>query len=280
MKKTVFPFLLLLAFTFTSCDEDGNLKLNSDLTEEEIAEGLKEALKIGTDTASAQLSAQDGYYRDLAVKILLPAEVQTSITDFQAKSFTVLGVTVTGQNLYDGYSNSLLGINIPGLKSKEDDLVQGINRAAEQAATTAAPIFVDAIVDITIADANDILFGGNNHAATEYLEGKTSGKLYNEYEPKIDAALTSVKVGNTSVVDSYENFVADYNAVLNTSVGVGTIGSLMGVQSIATTDLSAHATQKGLDGLFLKVSEEEEDIRKDPLARVNAILTRVFGALD
>ena len=280
-----FAFLTTLFLTIiltTSCSKDDvNNIFNSGLSDEEITEGLKEALKVGTDTSTKILSATGGYLNDQAVKILLPDAVQQSITNFKSKSFTVLGTTITGQQLYSGYSNSLLGINIIGLQGKEDDLVEGINHAAEAAAATAGPIFIDAIVDITIDDAQNILFGGDNTAATSYLEDKTSTKLFNQYEPIIDASLKSVKVGSTSVVDSYEDFVNSYNDILNTNVGVfGTIESLMNIQTVTVTDLSAYSTQKGLDGLFLKIGDEEQDIRKDPLARVNTILTKVFGLLD
>lgn len=281
--KTLFRSLLIVAtFSLSSCEEAQKIlsSTTGDLSEQEIAEGLKEALKVGTDTSTAVLSKAGGYLQDEAVKILLPTAVSNHIADFKSKSFSVLGVTVTGDQLYNGYSNTLLGINIAGLKSKEDDLIEGINTAAEQAASTAAPIFVGAITSITIEDANTILFGGVETAATDFLEDKTSASLYNQYEPKIDAALKSVKIGNSSVVDSYEGFVQDYNAILNTSVGIGTIGSLMNMQTVAATDISAHSTQKGLDGLFLKISEEEKDIRENPLARVNSILEKVFGKLD
>ena len=274
-------FLISIA-TFAACETTDTIDdyLDSTLTDEEIVEGLKAALAVGTDTSTAQLGAQDGYYADLAVKLLLPTEVQTSIETFKSKSVTVLGITITGDQLYNGYSNSLLGINIPGLKSKEDELVKGINRAAENAASTAGPIFIDAITDITIEDGYNILFGGDNTAATTYLKNKTELTLFNEYEPKIDVALQAVKVGNTSIVDEYEDFVLQYNNILNTNLGVGTVGSLMGVNTIATADLSTYSTQKGLDGLFLKISEEEADIRSDPLARVSEILQKVFGQLD
>jgi len=281
MKTLLKSLLLLVIFSLSSCSEDSNpFTGNNGLSDSEIAEGLKEALKVGTDTSTAILSQTGGYLQDQAVKILLPDGVNSQINDFRSKSFTVLGVTVTGDQLYNGYNNSLLGLNIPGLKSKEDEIIVGINTAAEQAAATAAPIFVGAIEDITIEDANNILFGGNETAATDYLEGKTSSLLFNEYEPKIDAALQSVTVGGESVVNAYEGFVQDYNDILNTSVGIGTIGSLMNVQTIAASDISEHSTQKGLDGLFLKISEEEADIRQDPLARVNSILQKVFGELD
>lgn len=274
--------LALSIFIFTSCSEDtlDNL-FSTNLTDSEIAEGLREALIVGTDTSTATLSATGGYLNDPLVKILLPDNINQSVSNFRSKSFTVLGVTVTGDQLYNGYSNSLLGINIPGLKSQEDELIIGINTAAEQAASTAAPIFWDAITAITIDDAQDILFGGNNTAATSYLENRTSSSLFNQYEPKIDSALSSVTVGNTSVVDTYEDYVGSYNDVLNTSVlGFGIIGSLMGVQTVSAADLSVYSTEKGLDGLFLKIGEEEKDIREDPLARVNSILQKVFGELD
>ncbi len=282
MRKLLLLPILTFGLLFSSCEDSlDDFIGNTGLTDEEIKEGLKEALKVGTDTSVSILSAVDGYLKDEAVKILLPDQVQNNIATFKGKSFTVLGITVTGQMLYEGYSNNLLGINIAGLKGKENEVITGINRAAEQAASTAGPIFVEAITDITIQDANNILFGGNDRAATEYLQSKTTLSLFNEYEPRIDNALNSVKVGNASVVTSYENFVSDYNDILSTNIpGAGTIGTLMNMELIAATDISVHATNKGLDGLFLKVADEEEDIRKDPLARVNAILQKVFGELD
>lgn len=277
---SIFAFLLMFS---SSCSKDdiNNIVGGSDLSNEEIAQGLKEALIVGTDTSTSILSATGGYFKDQAVKILLPENIQQSISTFQTKSFTVLGVNLTGQQLYNGYSNTLLGINIPGLQTKENELVEGINEAAEQAAATATPIFRDAITGISISDASAILFGGDNTAATTYLKDQTSNSLFSNYEPKIDDALTSVKIGNTSVVDSYEDFVNSYNDMLNTDIGIfGSIGSLANMQTVSQTDLSAYATQKGLDGLFLKIGEEEMDIRENPLARVNSILETVFGELD
>lgn len=281
--KTINIFLVVFSLTLFSCTKDNLdeiLDSTSGLSDSEIAEGLKEALVVGTDTSTSILARSGGYLNDQAVKILLPDAVQQSLSNFKSKSFTTLGVTITGQQLYDGYSNTLLGINIPGLGNKEDALVTGINQAAESAASTAAPIFVDAITGITIDDANNILFGGDNTAATTYLEGRTSSTLFNQYEPKIDAALKSVTIGSTNVVDSYEDFVQSYNDILNTSVGFSTIGTLMSIQTVSVTDISAYSTQKGLDGLFLKIGDEEKQIREDPLARVTDILTKVFSLLD
>lgn len=279
-------FALTVALLFSSCSKEEAKKyldtlFQTDLTDSEVAEGLKAALKVGTDTASGQLSIQDGYYKDLAVKILLPNEINSAITNFKSKEITIssaLGIKVTGADLYNGYSG--FGIEIPSLKSKEDDLILGINRAAEAAANEAAPIFIDAITGMTILDAKNILFTEDTTAATTYLIGKTSQNLFDNYEPKIDAALNSVKINNTSVVEVYENYINQYNSVLNTSLGTTTVGAQMNLNPIAASDLSAYSTQKGLDGIYLKVSEEEGAIRRDPLARVTDILEKVFSELD
>lgn len=278
--------VFLIAILLTSCSKEEAKKyldsiFQTDLTDSEVAEGLKAALKVGTDTASGQLSVQDGYYKDLAVKILLPEEINSAINSFKSKEITLvsaLNIKVTGEQLYNGYSN--YGINITGLKSKEDDLILGINRAAEAAAKEAAPVFIDAITDMTILDAKNILFTEDTTAATTYLIGKTSQKLFDNYEPKIDAALNSVKINNTSVVNVYEDYINQYNSILNTSIGTTTIGAQMNLNPIAASDLSAYSTQKGLDGIYLKVSEEEGAIRRDPLARVTDVLEKVFSELD
>lgn len=239
-------------------------------------------MRVGTDTASSRLSVDDGYFKDEAVKLLLPTEVGNSLATFKAKSITLFGVgTFTGDDIYT--------LGIPGfvtpLADKEADLILGINRAAEDAAKEAGPIFIDAITEITIADGNDILFGGVDTAATMYLDEKTRTQLFNKYEPKIDASLKSVQVGGESVVDMYEDYVTKYNGILNTSVPVTitqskTIAELMGMSVVKEDDLSAYSTDKGLTGLFLKVGDEERLIRTSLTNRVTEVLRNVFGQLD
>jgi len=280
--KKLFSLLSLSALlVFSSCEEDvlNDFLGNGTLSESEIADGLKSALSVGTDTSSAKLGAEDGYFQDPLVKLLLPIATQNAIETFKAKQFSVGFLTISGNTVYDG--TSILGITIPGLKSKEDELILGINRAAEAAANQAAPIFIDAITDMSIADANDILFGGIDTAATAYLRNTSYNTLFTTYEPKIDNALQQVTVGGTSISQTYEDFVADYNGTLAIGIpGFGTLGSLMNLQSISVSDLSAYSTNKGLDGLFLKIAEEEQDIRTNPLARINDLLVKVFSLLD
>ncbi len=281
MKKILSLFALASLLFFSSCEEEtlNDFLGSGNLSDSEIAEGLKSALSVGTDTSTAKLGANDGYHADPTVKLLLPEATQNAIEVFKSKQINIGFTSISGTTIYNG--TSILGITIPGLKAKEDQLVLGINRAAESAATEAAPIFIDAITAMTIADANDILFSGVDTAATAYLRGVSYSNLFTTYEPKIENALQNITIGGTSISQSYESFVADYNNTLAIGIpGFGTLGSLMNLQSITVADLSVYSTNKGLDGLFLKIAEEEQDIRTDPLARINEILVKVFSLLD
>lgn len=281
LRLHIWALALSLMLAVPACTEEqlNDLSGGNELSDSEIANGLRAALRVGTDTSTATLSKNGGYLDDPVVRILLPKALRNNIDSLRASTFNLGFTTVTGEQIYSG--TTVLGVQINGLKSKEDDLVEGINHAAEKAAGEAGPIFKTAITGITIQDARDILFGGVDTAATAYLRRNTASSLYDLYEPKVDTALQQVKVGNTSVVQTYQNFVSDYNDLLNTGIpGFGTIGSLAGLQPVSVTDLSAYSTQRGLDGLYIKVAEEEKEIRENPLNRVTDILSRVFGQLD
>src|SRR5690554_7787967 len=124
-----------------------------------IANGLKQALDQGIDKQVSKLTKTDGFYRNQMVKILLPQELQK-----------------VDQTLRD-----------IGLGSLADEGLKILNRAAEDAVATATPIFVNAVKDITFADAKTILLG-NDDAATRYLAGKTEAALYTEFHPVINAS--------------------------------------------------------------------------------------------
>ena len=274
---SLFISILLLP----SCD-----LLNDAIEEQEntidIAEGLKEALRVGTDTATSKLSVVDGYLRDEAVKILLPDELEAQISALKAIELNVFGLgTITGDQIYNT-GVPFLGIN--SLAEKEEELIMGINRAAEQAAKEAGPIFFEAIRGITITDAENILYGSDT-AATAYLVDNTYQSLFDTFEPKVNTAVNSVTIGNRTVEELYGNFVSEYNDILSTSVPISfletqTLGSISGINTINEADISAFATGRGLDGLFLKVQDEETNIRNNVNARVNSILQEVFGLLD
>ncbi len=243
-KKTMNRFLTIsLLFTlmlFFSCEKENTL------TEEEIIEGLKEALKVGTDTASTKLHKPDGYYLDLAVKILLPPDAH---------------------GVLENQHNPLL--QAVGIDQKIEQLILSLNRSAEDAAIEAKPIFVNAIVNMTISDAYNILHGTDT-AATWYLQSKTRSQLFSIFMPKVNHSLNKPLVAGMTAYEAWNQLKSIYNPLCNPINGWKPI----------TSSLDTFATNKALDGLFKKIAEEEKQIRKDPMARVNDILKKVFGTLD
>jgi hypothetical protein len=171
----------------------------------------------------------------------------------------------------DGYfKNNLIKLAFPpdvqrvetklrqiGLGNEVDKFILSLNRAAEDAAKKSKPIFVKAITSMSIQDALGIL-KGDSTAATKYLQRTTNQELYNQFFPVIDSTL---KLNNTTKY--YSDLVNTYN-------------KLPLVQKV-NPDLKQYATQKAIDGLFVLISQEERKIRKDPMARVNDILKKVFG---
>lgn len=239
MKK--LSLILLLAVSFTACEELETALNETGLTNDEVVKGLKSALEISTDTSVNILHAVDGYYKDDLVKILLPPEASV---------------------IFDNLSL------IPGGDVLVEQTVLAINRAAEDAAVEAKPIFVDAITGMSFDDAFSIL-DGHDSSATEYLHGKTYTSLVSAFSPKISNSLSKPLVAGTSAEDLYQNLVGSYNTVANKSLGLLT--------PITQNTLGEYATTKALDGLFLKVTKEEAKIRNNISHRVNDILKKVFG---
>jgi hypothetical protein len=200
----------------------------SSLTNEDIIGGLKEALSVGTKNGTAKLSSVDGFFKDAALKILMPEEAKKAETKLR---------------------------NI-GMGKQVDNAILSMNRAAEEATKSAAPIFISAIKGITIQDGLGILKGGD-FAATEYLKSKTVASLTEAFRPSIEAALQKVDA------TKYWNTVfTTYNKFSNEKVN---------------TDLVAYVTEKALAGIFYQVGQEEQKIRKDPFARTSDLLKKVFA---
>lgn len=253
-------FLAPLWLLFSGCDElldeDGSPRL-SDST---IVSGLKEALQVGTDTAVSQLNRSNGYLRDQAVRILLPEDVRQA-TQYVDQTL--------GDNPLARQAASVFIEDFDGLTSQ---LETQINRAAESAAGTAGPIFTDAILDIGIAEGRNILFAGQDTAAaTMYLRRETYPRLFDAYQPKVDSVLGVLNINRL-----YTDLTTSYNDLKNAVQPFGLAANAPNIE----TDLATYTTENGLNGLFLKVEEEEKTIRKDPLARVNDLLREVFGELD
>jgi len=225
---------------FSSCQKD------NELSEAEIIDGLKEALKVGTDTSATTLNKTDGYYADLTVKILLPTQADQVME---------------------------MKDDILGLAPMVEDVILKINRSAEDAAIEARPIFKDAITSIGISEGRDILFG-SDYAATLYLRNNTYNALFSIYLPKMSASLNKEIVSGVSAQSAWTDLTTFWNNYATTVAG-----QMLGMNEVNVA-LDTFVTQKGLDGLFLKVAEEEKDIRNDPMARVSDILQKVFGELD
>jgi hypothetical protein len=202
----------------------------SSLSTDEIVGGLKEALSLGAKKSADKLSVVDGFFKDAAVKILLPEQAQK--------------VEKTLRNL--------------GMGKMVDDAILSVNRAAEDAAKSAAPIFVDAVKKMSIQDAVGILKGADT-AATHYLKKTTTPDLTKSFKPVIDSSLQKTDATKywKSVFETYNNLPTTFKKV--------------------DTDLSSYVTQKAMDGIFYYVAIEEKKIRKDPAAQVTDLLKKVFG---
>lgn len=203
----------------------------SQLSTADIAAGLKQALEVGAQNSSNQLSALDGFFKNAAIKILLPEEAQK--------------VEKTLRDL--------------GMGSLVDKAVLSLNRAAEDATKSAAPIFVDAIKTMTIQDALGILKGGD-FAATNYLKTKTTTALSAAFKPVIQQSLDKV-----SATKYWGDVFNTYNKFTTNKIN---------------PDLSGFVTDKAITGIFYQVGLEEQKIRKDPVSRVTDLLKKVFGSKE
>jgi len=133
-----------------------------------------------------------------------------------------------------------------------------MNRAAEDAASKATPIFVNAIKNMTIQDGIAIVKGGNG-AATNFLKTKTTADLTTAFKPVIEKSLNQYNVATY-----WNQLFSIYNKLPTTKMPIN-------------SDLTSYVTERALNGLFLTISQEEDRIRTDPTARVTALLQKVFG---
>jgi hypothetical protein len=244
MTKKLLPLFLLVALS--GCSElrqiVGDME-SRPLTNQEVINGLKQALVIGSDSASSRLAAVNGYYLDEMVRILLPPEA---------------GVITKNLAL------------LPGGEKLVEDVILRINRAAEDAAREAAPVFSRAITNMSIQDGFNIL-RGENDAATRYLKSQTYDELFRLYRPKIQASLDKPVVGNISASESWNTLTSQWNRI------AGSVAGRMADLKTVDTRLDSYLTDQALSGLFLKLAIEEEKIRTNPAARVTELLRRVFG---
>lgn len=235
MKKVAF---LLIVISFSSCAELQQVVNNLPqgggfgITNTEIASALRQALDKGIDKQVSKLTTKDGFYRNQLVKILLPDELQK-------------------------VDKALRDI---GLNNLADEGLKIMNRAAEDAVKEATPIFVNAVKQITFADAKNILLG-NNNAATAYLQQRTKTELYQKFNPVIKNSFD--KVGADKI---WASIVNKYNSIPFTNN--------------VNPDLTDYVTDQALKGVYTMIAVEEKEIRNKVSARTTDLLRRVFALQD
>jgi len=204
------------------------------LTNQEVISGLKEALSVGIKNSVDITSVTDGFLGNQNIRLPFPPDAQ-KVKD-KAIEF--------------------------GLSNKVDEFETTLNRAAEEAAKEALPIFTEAIKNMSVQDGFAILNGGDG-AATKFLKDQTTSKLTEAFLPKVKQVTSRVKL-----TEKWNPIITKYNQAT----------MLTGGDKI-NPDLDAYVTEKAITGLFFMVEKEENKIRKDPIARVSDLLQKVFGHL-
>jgi hypothetical protein len=232
--------ILALSLSLQSCQSTAQInkflekagQITGSPSTSEITMGLKEALEKGTGISTDRLSLTDGYLKNLDVKILFPEEAKQ--------------VEKTLRSL--------------GLGSMCDQVITSVNRAAEDAAQEAKPIFTAAIKQMSFKDVQNILLGDPD-AATQYFHRTTTDSLSAKFSPIIDTSLKKVDATKywTDVTTRY-NKIPLVNKI--------------------DTDLTAYVTRKAIDGLFVEIAKEELKIRESVAARTSPLLKKVFGYAD
>ncbi len=209
------------------------------LSHDQLVQGLKEALARGVQEAVMELGHDGGFLTNLHVRIPMPPQLQRVEKTLRAL----------------------------GQDRLADDFVATMNHAAEQAVPQATEVFVDAVRRMTIADARTILTGPDD-AATQYFRRVTETNLHQRFLPIVKQATD--KAGVTS---AYKQLLQ----ATHQNQYLGALSSLLwGNENV---DIDAYVTDRALDGLFKIVAQEEQRIRREPIARTTELLQRVFGAI-
>jgi len=238
MKKLLIILLCLPLFTQAQSWKDlkkAAEKVNKELikgnpfSEKEAANALKETLDKGIKKGVSVLSIKDGYFANPKVKIHFPKNA-TKVAD-KLKQL--------------------------GMQKQVDEVVLSINRAAEDAAISAKPIFANAIKKMSIKDAIGIV-KGNKTAGTDYLNRNTNSAVVNAFKPIIKSSLDKV-----NATKHWENIMTTYNKIPF-------------VEKV-NPELETYVTEKAISGLFFMLAQQEIAIRENPKERTSALLKKVFG---
>ena len=238
MKTYISAFLFSILIT-ASAHSQIKLKLpkflskdSSRISENEAGQGIKEALSQGVTTAVLNLNKTDGFFGNQLYKMLLPPDV--------------VKIESTLRKV--------------GMGAQVDKAILAINRGAEDAVGYAKPIFVDAIKQMTITDALNIV-RGQKDAATQYFKQKTTEKLIAAFTPSVKSSLdkTDATKYYSDIVNAYNNFPTTFKKI--------------------NPDLTSYVVGKAVDALFDQVAKEEANIRANPIDRTTEILKKVFGGV-
>lgn len=201
-------------------------------TEKDASGGLKQALTQGAEQAVSLLGKQDGFLGNPKIRIPLP----------------------------EGLKKAEQALRLMGRGKDVDELETAINRAAEQAVPEAKTLLVNAVKQMSVQDAKNILTGGDD-SATQYFRQKTSGTLTQRFLPVVTKVTSRSSLSN------------QYNKLAGQAASFG----LINAEDARVED---YVTRKALDGLYLTIAEQERAIRRDPVSAVGNLAKKVFGALQ
>ncbi len=229
-----YLLILTVPLLFSSCEVLSQLPnaMGTGVTENEAGMGIKDALGQGLTRAVLNLNKTDAFFGNDFYKILLPPEVQ----------------------------NVERTLRTIGLGKTVDKAILQINRGAEDAVGFATPIFVNAIKQMSISDAINIIRGPKD-GATNFFREKTSAALIAAFSPSVKASLDKVEA-----TKYYGDLVNGYNKLPTT-------------RNKINPDLTAYVVGKTVDALFDQIAKEELEIRENPLKRTTEIMKKVFGAV-
>ena len=245
--KKLLPLLLCMSFILLSCLpffaqaqswkdlKTAAEKVNKELinkcsfSEEEAINALKETLNKGTRKGVNVLAVKDGYFANPKVKIPFPKNA-TKVAD-RLKQL--------------------------GMQKKVDEVILSVNRAAEDAAISAKPIFVNAIKKMSIKDAIGIVKGAKT-SGTDYLNKNTNTALVIAFKPIIKTSLDKV-----NATKHWESVMTTYNKIPF-------------VEKV-NPELETYVTEKAISGLFFMLAQQEIAIRENPKERTSTLLKKVFG---
>ncbi|MBI5752340.1 MAG: DUF4197 domain-containing protein [Hydrogenophilales bacterium] len=204
----------------------------SSLSDQDVTRGLKDALVEGAGKAVSTLGRTDGFLLNDKVRIPLPESLQNVESVMKAL----------------------------GQGKRVEELKTSLNRAAEAAVPEAKTLLLDAIKNMSVADAKAVLSGGED-AATKYFRQATEAKLHERFLPIVGKTVNRYKL------------TQQYDRIAGTASQAGLIGK-------EQANMSEYVTGKALDGLFFMIAEEEKAIRRDPLGRSSEYVRKVFGNLQ